>query len=55
MENKTQLTNERVSLHRQILNSQVQFFPLSQNNNFNNKFLNILKDTHGFILKSLWK
>ena len=49
MENKAQLMNERLSVYRQILKSPIQFFPLSQKDNFSNKFLNIFKDTHGFI------
>ena len=49
MENKAQLMNERLSVYRQILKSSIQFFPLSQKDNFSNKFLNIFKDTRGFI------
>ena len=49
MENKAQLMNERLSVYRQILKSSIQFFPLSQKDNFRNKFLNIFKDTRGFI------
>lgn len=54
MENKVQLMNERLSVYRQILNSLVQFFPLSKKINFASKFRNILKYTRDFVLKSLW-
>ena len=34
MENKAQLLNERISVYRQILNSAIQYLPLSQKDNF---------------------
>ena len=46
--------NERLSVHRQILYCPVQFFPSSKKDNLIKKFLDILKDTCDFILKSLW-
>ena len=48
-----QLMNERLSIYRQILNSPVNFLPLNQKINFSNRFLNILKHTRDFTLKSL--
>ena len=41
IEKKATLVNERLIVYRQILNSRVQFFSLSQKDNFNNNFLNI--------------
>ena len=54
IENKMQLMNERLSVYRQILYCPVQFFPSSKKDNLIKKFLDILKDTCDFILKSLW-
>ena len=56
MENKAQLLNERISICREILSRPIQYFPLNQKDNFFAKYamINILKDTHDFILESLW-
>ena len=54
MESKAQLTNERLSIYRQILSAPVQYFSLNQKNNFSEKKQNILKDTCDIVLNSLW-
>lgn len=54
MESKAQLTNERLSIYRQILSAPVQYFSLNQKDNFSEKKQNILKDTCDIVLNSLW-
>ena len=53
MENKGQVTNERLSVYRQILSAPIQYFSLNQKDNFNKQKQNILKDTRDFVLNSL--
>ena len=52
MENKGQLTNERLSVYRQILSAPIQY-SLNQKDNFSKQKQNILKDTRDFVLNSL--